>query len=518
MLYLSRYHHYEELVFDLIKRRGDTATGAVPDELAAHIDELLPPGEDAGAGLQNRAARVAATGRIAVVAGGPGTGKTYVIARLLQALARSGNGSFPRIAVCAPTGKAAARLGEEIAAAGAKETDAVVAERLGSISTSTIHRLLGSHPARSRFRHDESNPLPHDLVIVDEMSMVSLPLAARLLSALRPTASVVFVGDPDQLESIEAGTVLGDLVGPGSAVARESSGPLAGRVVVLERIHRFGEDDAIARFAAAVQRGDADAAVGMLESGAHGLSWLSGSDPAALEGLTERVLDNRAEVVEAASRPGNEAAALALLGRMAVLSAHRRGPDSVAAWRDRIESGLRERFGDLPREGEWYPGRPIMVTRNDATLGLFNGDIGVTAVTASGMRVVFRRDVITAFDRSHLGEHEAVHALTIHKSQGSQFGEVIVSLPGEASRLLTRELLYTAVTRATDAVTIVGAEEVVRQAIERKVERGSGLAERLWPGIRLSPYLQGEPVSGENRAAGRGGRRPIACGHQGGRM
>ena len=481
LLYLSRYYDYEQLVFDLIIARAASDAEPIPVELAGHIDELLPPGSASG-GLQNRAARVALDGRLAVIAGGPGTGKTYVIARLLQALARTRGTPFPRVAVCAPTGKAAARLGEEITAAAGKETGAAVRERLGSIGASTIHRLLGFHPARSRFRHDASNPLPHDLVIVDEMSMVSLPLAARLLSALRPKAGVVFVGDPNQLESIEAGTVLGDLVGPGPGAPHAPPGPLSGRVVVLERIHRFGGNDGIARFAAAVRQGDADASVELLRSGLPGLRWLPEPDARGLADLTDRILDSRAGVVRAASQPGGEEDALAALERLAVLSAHRRGPGSVAAWRARIEAGLLERFPDLPREGEWYPGRPIMVTKNDATLGLYNGDIGVTALTPSGMRAVFRRDEVTAFARSHLGEHEAVHALTIHKSQGSQFGEVIVSLPGEASRLLTRELLYTAVTRATDGVTVVGDEDVVRQAVGRKVERGSGLAGRLWPG------------------------------------
>ena len=163
-----------------------------------------------------------------------------------------------------------------------------------------------------------------------------------------------------------------------------------------------------------------------------------------------------------------------------MLSAHRRGPNSVAAWRREIESSLDDRFPGLRQKGDWYPGRPIMITRNDPTLQLYNGDIGVAAETTQGLRAVFKRDELVTYPRTHLGEHEAVHALTIHKSQGSQFKEVVVSLPAESSRLLTRELLYTAVTRASDAVTIIGELDVVRQAIERKVQRASGLGARLW--------------------------------------
>lgn len=479
LLYLQRYHRHEETLAARFAQRLATPVEPVAPPVGNELDMLLAPGADGRPSRQNLAARTALGGRLAVIVGGPGTGKTYAVARMLQALARVGDGEFPRVALCAPTGKAAARLGEEIAAAAGREDDAPAADRLRDVEASTIHRLLGWHPARSRFRHDERNLLPHDLVVVDEMSMVSLPLAARLISALKPDAALVLVGDPFQLESIEAGTVLADLVGP-LASGDEGGGPMAERVIVLDKVYRFDEGGVISRFADAVRRGDADEAQNLLEAGDPDLEWISDRSGPQFEQLRERVLEQRARVVDAASTPGLEETALEALGELAVLAAHRRGRYSVAAWRRDIESWLEERYAGLRDDGEWYPGRPIMITRNDPNLRLYNGDIGVAARTADGLRAVFRRDELLTFPRSYLGEHEAVHALTIHKSQGSQFDEVVVSLPDESSRLLTRELLYTAVTRATDRVTIIGDEDVVSQAVERKVQRASGLENRLW--------------------------------------
>ncbi len=245
-------------------------------------------------------------------------------------------------------------------------------------------------------------------------------------------------------------------------------------------MYRFDEGGVISRFADAVRRGDADDAVALLGAGHPGLEWIPDRSLPQFDRLRGRVLDQRARVVDAANTPGREEEALDALGELAVLAAHREGRHSVAAWRRDIELWLEERYVGLRDDGDWYPGRPIMITRNDPNLRLYNGDIGVAARTADGLRAVFRRDELLSFPRSYLGEHEAVHALTIHKSQGSQFGEVVVSLPGETSRLLTRELLYTAVTRAADRVTIIGEEEIVRRAIARKVQRASGLEARLW--------------------------------------
>ena len=485
-LYLERYFRYEERVVGLIGARTDAPRTALTPGFQTVLNQLLPPVSGTRPNLQHAAAVNALTGKLTVIAGGPGTGKTYTVARMLAALAHT-PGGFPRVALCAPTGKAAARLREVIDDLAASAGHPMVRERLEKLQTGTIHRLLGWAWGRGRFAHHERNRLPHDIVVVDEMSMVSLPLAAKLIVAVRADATLVLVGDPYQLESIEAGTVLADIVGPAAGLPDpQQPGPVPGalsmadRVVVLERVHRFEEQGPIADFADAVRDGDPDRAMELLGREVDGLHWVKDRTGAPFRRLRERVVEHRARLVEAASVPGNEQEALARLSEMAVLCAHRDGPGSVEQWRRDIEDILDERFPGLRYRGEWYPGRPLMITTNDYNLGLYNGDIGVVVRTGEGIRVVFDRGGIRSFPPGYLGEHSTVHGLTIHKSQGSQFGEAVVSLPSDRSRLLTRELLYTAVTRASGKVTLVGDEPVIRLAVERSVQRASGLRSRLW--------------------------------------
>ena len=484
-LYLERYFRYEDRAARLIEARAAAPGPALDRSVEEALVRLLPPAAEGGApNLQHKAAKAALSGRFTVIAGGPGTGKTYTVARMLAALAHR-PGPFPRIALCAPTGKAAARLGEAVGEfADEEDRRPAVRERLRGLqaNTSTIHRLLGWAWGRGRFAHHERNRLLHDLVIVDEMSMVSLPLAAKLLSAVRRDAALVLVGDPYQLESIEAGTVLADITGPAADGAfRRPPGPappIEGRVVVLERVHRFREKSPIADFADAVRRGDAGLALDLLGRGLEGLTWVKDSSADGFGALWRRLIEERFRLVELARRPGGGAAALDRLSGTAVLCAHREGPGSVAEWRRMIEGALDARFPGLRYGGPWYPGRPVMITSNDYNLGLYNGDIGVAAYTSEGLRAVFDRG--GDFPPGYLGEHATVHSMTIHKSQGSQFEKVLVSLPPASSRLLTRELLYTAVTRASKSVTLIGAESVVRRAVERSVQRASGLGAKLW--------------------------------------
>lgn len=497
-LYLERYFRYEELVARLILDRVEASGAETP--LPAAVQRILVDHLDESTDVpsrQHQAATLALTKRITVIAGGPGTGKTYTVATLLAALA-AGDGEFPLVALCAPTGKAAARLGQALEERASSLGSPQIAERLAQVEPRTIHRLLGWTWDRGRFRHDAGNRLPHDLVIVDEMSMVSLPMAAKLLAAVRDDATVVLVGDPYQLESIEAGTVLADIVGAG-----EGDAPLASHVVALDRVHRFGEDSAIADFAAAIRGADPDAAIDLLvhpptrsvvgeETGWFSydpgsgrtsdqdttplLVWAGDRSHVAFHHLWEELLEQRSRMVTLAGQ-GRAEQSLAALSEMAVLCARRRGPDGVAGWSRDLEVALDERFTGLRWGGEWYPGRPVMITRNDYAQDLYNGDIGICVRSGDGLEVVF--DGVRRFAPSHLGEHTTVHAMTIHKSQGSQFDEVVVVLPGESSRLLTRELLYTAVTRARYRVRIVGTEEMIRQAIARSVQRASGLGVRL---------------------------------------
>ena len=481
-LYLQRYHAYENLVTAFITDRISSNTHE-PDPAISRLLDTALPSDDATEPTQQRlAAGIALTERFAVIAGGPGTGKTHTIAAMLSTLAQHDE-PFPLVALAAPTGKAAARLGEAITKA-ATDIGGNAEQRLLGVEGTTIHRLLGYHPARGRFAHDRDNRLPHTLVIVDEMSMVSLPLAAQLLSAVRDDATVVLVGDPYQLESIEAGTVLADIVGtaqPDDTKKADTGEPaIAEHVVVLDRVHRFAEGGDIADFADAVRTGNADEAITLLSTGSKDLNWIQADSGKDLDALVERITDHRTNLVELARTPDSIGAALAALDELAVLCAHHRGPQSVDQWRRLIEAALDERYPGLRFGAEWYPGQPVMITSNDYRLNLFNGDIGVTVETDDGPKVAFGRGRIRTFPRSHIGDHTTVHAMTIHKSQGSQFEEVVVALPSESSRLLTRQLLYTAVTRASTRVTIVGDEAVIRHAIGRSVERASGLGARLW--------------------------------------
>jgi exodeoxyribonuclease V alpha subunit len=413
---------------------------------------------------------LSAGGRLHVIAGGPGTGKTTRVARMVGDLIAGSASSppashpprAPLIALAAPTGKAAARLEE------------VVHQEAGlDLRASTLHRLLGWKPrSHSRFAHDRGNRLPHDVVIVDEASMVSLSLMARLVEAVRPDARLIMVGDPGQLTSIEAGVVLADIVAADRGVE------------MLHHGHRFG--GGIARLADAVRRGDGDAAVAALDAAAGEITWVrvdvaeDGAEP-ALGLVRERAVAAGRDMFEAAGE-GRARDALSALGEFRLLCAHRRGPHGVSDWSSRVVAWLSAELPDLDVDRRDYVGRPLLVNENDYELGLYNGDIGVIVHDAGShaRAATFERGgELLQFSPLQLGAVETVYAMTIHKSQGSQFETVAVLLPPAGSPILTRELLYTALTRARRELILVGTEEAVRGAVARPVARASGLAERL---------------------------------------
>jgi exodeoxyribonuclease V alpha subunit len=443
------------------------------DVLADGLARLFDGTSDADA-RQRLAAETAVRRRLAVVAGGPGTGKTTTVARIVALLceqAAAAGAVPPLVALAAPTGKAAARLVEAVhAEAAALDVDRALRARIGALDASTLHRLLGWRPgSHSRFRHHRGNRLPHDVVIVDETSMVPLSLMARLVEAVRPDARLVLVGDPGQLTSVEAGAVLGDIVGPAAAPERG--------IVVLDRVHRYG--GAIAAVAEGIRAGDGDAVVAALD----GVTWIpvDVADPAAASALAP-VRDGAvatARAVTAAARAGDAAGAIAALGGFRVLCAHRRGPYGVAAWTARIEGWLDQPAGLLD---EWYVGRPLLVTENDDALRLYNGDTGVVVAGPDGeVRAAFERQGgVLELSPTRLAAIDTVYAMTVHKSQGSQFDRAAVVLPDPLSPLLTRELLYTAVTRAREGLLLVGTEAAVRAAVARPVARASGLGRLLW--------------------------------------
>jgi exodeoxyribonuclease V alpha subunit len=491
-LYLQRYWSFELSVARQVKaRRGVTSVG--PDqvgflEVEAALDALFPRETHGGHDLQRVAAGRALTYPFTVMTGGPGTGKTHTVARILAAsfLVAEQRDEAVRVALAAPTGKAAGRMKDavdarvaELALAGL--IDERMADRLRGVIPTTIHTLLGAK-GRSGFRHDRSNPIPHDLVIIDETSMVSLPLLARLLDALRPTARLVLVGDPSQLSSIEAGTVLADLVGPGEAASAGDDRPLAGRITELRAGHRFGSGSTTAALALAIERGDADRAIELLASEDSEVHWVRPEDTRAMAALRVFVIDAARDVVRA-GLAGHARAALDAAERVKVLAAVRRGPNGLFERSDAISDGARDVLPPAKRSSWPKLGMPVMVTANDPVNRLVNGDVGV-AIEVDGVRWVA---ISGSGDLRHLaparlGEWEPWWAMTIHKSQGSEFPHVVVALPTVDSPILTSELLYTAVTRAKPEVTVVGSEAMIRLAIARPVARASGLRDRLWPG------------------------------------
>jgi len=509
-LYLDRYWREERQIATDLRAFGEAGAGDVGlDVLAGGLARMFD--DDAGDGLQRLAAASAVLRRLTVVAGGPGTGKTTTVARIVALLceqAAAAGAAAPLVALAAPTGKAAARLEEAVHdEAAALDVAGAIRSALLDLQASTLHRLLGwRRGSHSRFRHHRGNRLPHDVVVVDETSMVPLSLMARLVEAVRPDARLVLVGDPGQLTSIEAGAVLGDIVGPVtgglrmSAVARGRLAGVTGRevaatepsagdaigdgIVVLDRVHRFGER--IASLAAAVREGDADAAIEVLDAAPGEVTWLpvdvaDPSDADALGLVREHAVATARAVLEAA-QAGRAQEALDALGGFRLLCAHRRGEYGVATWTPRIEGWLAGEVAGFAAEHRWYVGRPLLVTENDYGLRLYNGDTGVVVAREDGRigAAFARRGEILELSPGRLDAVDTVYAMTIHKSQGSQFDTAAVLLPDPTSRLLTRELLYTAITRARERVILVGTEATIRAAVSRPIARASGLRQRLW--------------------------------------
>lgn len=483
-LYLHRYWRYETDLAASIRQRAQLRVAMDEALLEASLQRLFPAQGEEFDG-QRHAVRTAATRAFSVITGGPGTGKTRTVVWLLAALLEQAGERPLRIALTAPTGKSAARIAESVRAA--KEQlpcSAALKARLPEEAT-TIHRLLGAIRNSPRFRHDAANPLAMDIVVVDEASMADLALMAKLFAALPANARVVLIGDKDQLASVEAGNVLGEICA-GTEGGSSTASPLAGCVTELRKNWRFATDAEISSLSRAVNTGDVDVALDRLRTSPALWRSLPRSEelPAALR---ERILTGYGDAV----RERDPAKAMALLNRFRLLAAVRRGPYGVESLNPLIEA-LLEREGLISRRGPWYEGRPVIVTRNDPATKLFNGDVGIALPDTGGnLRVFFpgedTAEGVRAFAPARLPEHETVFAMTIHKSQGSEFDRVLLVLPERDSPLLTRELVYTGLTRAKSAVELWADEAVLRAAIGRRVQRASGLREALWQSDTTGP-------------------------------
>lgn len=471
LLYLDRYHRLESQVCADLLMRGRQAPPPVDEAaLAAALARLR---DDDRFSDEQRAAAVQAVGQwTTVLTGGPGTGKTSTVARVLGLLADQARARGERlsVALAAPTGKASARLQDAVADAVSRfaPEDRQWVERA---DTMTLHRLLGWRPDnRTRFQHDRANRLKYDVVVVDESSMVELTMMARLLEALRPHTRLLLLGDPRQLTSVGAGAVLSDLV---AGYEGDPATPVASLTVN----HRSVPD--IQTLAEALRAGDADAVLAALRAPSSHVEFVETEDAEAA--LRADAVAAAVEIREAALA-GDEQAAVAALDRNRLLCAHREGPFGVRRWNLQIERWLGEEIGEGLYQ-QWYVGRPILVTTNDHTLEIYNGETGAVVLKDGKTRAfIAGAGGLKSFAPGRLDAIETMHAMTIHKSQGSQADRVTVLLPEAGSRLLTRELFYTAVTRAKSQVRVVGSEAAVRAAVQTQAQRATGLRQRLQAG------------------------------------
>jgi exodeoxyribonuclease V alpha subunit len=549
-LYLARYFDYERRLAEaLVERSRDARVPVSREDIAqqaGRIARYFGPREDDDIDWQRVAALVALAGRLTIVSGGPGTGKTTTVVGVLACLLDTD--PDVRIALAAPTGKAAQRMQEALIER-ADKLPPELAERLPRTSF-TLQRLLGVQ-SDGRFRHHRDNPLPYDVIVVDEASMIDVALAAHLLEAVAPASRLVMLGDKDQLSAVEAGAVFAELsaqpsfsasgkariaaalsidakrleaalphartpksepqlglfdIAPAddsegygalfdtlpddwSGRGKEGEGALTDCVVWLQKNYRFGLDSDIGRLSIAIRNGDEQAALDALDpSGARAAVLFDDGDAALSERTLARLAKGFAPYAEAlsAALDGTQADHARLfdaLNRFRVLCATRKGPRGVDEVNARIAAKVREQAGiALALGAQWFAGRPVIVTRNDYALGLFNGDIGIALPGADGsLRVAFRMadGALRYVSPAALPPHDTAFALTVHKSQGSEFEHAALVLPGAFVRVLSRELVYTAITRAKRRVEVIGSAAIFAQAVREPTRRDSGLAARI---------------------------------------
>jgi len=502
-LYLYRYWNYEKMLGNSIFSRAEVEYIDIDGQvLRDGLTRMFPNTADNDTDWQKVAAFIALTRNFCVISGGPGTGKTATVAKIMALLLEQ-NQSL-QFALTAPTGKAAVRLQESI-----REIKQTIGCReaikdLITDSASTIHRLLKPIPDSPYFKFNNDNPLPADVVIVDEASMVDLALMAKLVSALTPKTRLILLGDKDQLSSVEAGAVLNDICGADRKRGYSSrfhklyyditgerlnivdddifDSPLKNCIARLQKNYRFGAQSGIGALSQSINAGDKQKALAILNNDEIGD--IRRRPLPAVRSINTSLKGRIIEGYKAYLSASSPAEAIDLFGQFRILCAIREGPYGVEAMNTYIEQILRS-ARLIETKSAWYIGRPVMITRNDYGLDLYNGDIGLVLLDPEANnqpRVYFQSadGALRKISPIRLPEHETVFAMTVHKSQGSEYDEIILILPERDSPIVTRELIYTGLTRAKKSVEIWCNEDVLLKGLARKIQRSSGLAERLW--------------------------------------
>ena len=517
-LYLYRFWKYEKILSENILRRArmDRSAQRIDfDLLRRSLNRLFPRSSKTGVDWQRVAALISVLGSFCVITGGPGTGKTTTVAAILAVLLELYPETAGRLYLAAPTGKAAARLGQALKSAREELPVSETIKDRFPVEAVTIHRMLGSIPGTSSFRHTADNPLPADTVIVDEASMVDLALMTRLVQALAERTRLILIGDKDQLASVESGAVLADLCGyqhgggyspkrieiiesiAGEKIAdvddsASTSSELGDAIVVLRQSYRFSSDSGIGALGRAVNRGDATRAISLLKNPADpSVRWVP---IAAAAELHQKLYAHLPALVGAYRKTTDPLRALTTFNQVGLLCAVNTGPfgvDRLNHLAEQLLSAHRLIEPAISTVDPWYAGRPVLITRNDYHLRLFNGDIGIALPASDDSDPQHPQSLLVNFEDPadgrlrqippyRLSDHQTAFAMTVHKSQGSEYETVHLVLPNRESKVLSRELIYTAVTRARRQIVIWGPEQVLVASIRRKIERSSGLRDALW--------------------------------------
>ncbi|HEY8219277.1 MAG TPA: exodeoxyribonuclease V subunit alpha [Methylobacter sp.] len=460
-LYLHRYWNYENRLAMQIKAMIQAEHPREQlDEMLARYFEASDETDD-----QREAAKMAVRQSFCIITGGPGTGKTFTVVKILALLQELAEQPL-HIALAAPTGKAAMRLQESIGFSKEKLPCSDIIKNRIPKTVTTLHRLLGAMPPSPYFRHHADKPLVHDLVVVDEASMVDLALMSKLLDALKPGARLILLGDKDQLASVDSGAVLADL-----AMVET----LQNNVYTLKKSHRFG--GTIKKLAEAVNLQQDQLAWQVLSDG------IDSAVQCLNEDLINYIAAQQTDYLQLIKADAEFEKVFQAFSRFQVLCSNRQGKNGVADINYRVEQKLAEQK-QIDLAGLWYPGRPVMVTQNNPALNLYNGDIGICmqdGFSSGKLMVYFQRPdgSVKKYLPARVPPCETVFAMTIHKSQGSEFEEVLIVLPETINPVLTKELLYTAITRAKKTIKLVAEEAVFAETVRQKIERVTGLVDKF---------------------------------------